>query len=733
MTNTHQFTGSVLMTGSLNVTSGITGSLLGTAATASYILNAVSASYWSGSIINAATASYVVTAQTASYVLQAVSASYAINATGSFVQGGNSFGTTAVLGTNDSQSLSIETNNTESVFISSNNRYVGVFRNFPFYQSNSPVFEVSGAVRALTYGSNSSGSFQAFGNSSFPVLYTARLDGTFPGTIVSSGWGDFGINNSLLVGYTPNTSSHGVGTVHISSSLSVGKIDNNSTFDILGLGIITGSLIVTNTISGSLFGTASYASQSLSASYWSGSIINAATASYVVTAQTASYVLTSSYANNSNSASYAITASYILNAVSASYASTSSYVLNAVSSSYSTTALTAINWSGSVINAATASYVQNAQSASYILNAVSSSFAATASYVVTAQTASYVLNAISSSFAATASYVLNAVSASRATSASRADLATTASYVLQAVSASYWSGSVINATTASYVLQAVSASYWSGSIINAATASYVLNAVSSSYWSGSITNAATASYVLNAISSSYATTASYAQNSVPPTIAQNSITAGQSLYLNFTGSGVTATVSSNTASIYIPGGGGSSSTGSSYAAFTQATPATTWTFNHNLGYLYPTITVYDANNSQIIPSQVLASSINQLTITFSSARTGYATAVIGSATPAPSTTNIVTTTGANPLVSVATGSYNAVFYNYVAVSASNARAGNIVAVWRNALISFDETTTTDIGNTSGVTFTASLSTANTVLTAGTTSPNWSIKITSTYL
>ena len=160
---------------------------------------------------------------------------------------------------------------------------------------------------------------------------------------------------------------------------------------------ITGSLTITeklNVIGGvtaSLQGTASWANnattasyvvQAQSASYWSGSIINAATASYVQTAQTASYVL------NAVSSSYALSASYwsgsIINAA------TASYVENAQSASY---------WSGSIINAATASYVQTAQTASYVLNAV------TASYVQTAQTASYVLNAVSASYASTASYL----------------------------------------------------------------------------------------------------------------------------------------------------------------------------------------------------------------------------------------------------------------------------------------------------------------------------------------
>jgi hypothetical protein len=87
---------------------------------------------------------------------------------------------------------------------------------------------------------------------------------------------------------------------------------------------ITGSLNVTQGITGSLFGTSSWA-------------IDAIRAQNVTTA---SYALTSSYSNNSTSASYALTASYIQNAQSASY------VLNAVSSSFATTssyATTALN------------------------------------------------------------------------------------------------------------------------------------------------------------------------------------------------------------------------------------------------------------------------------------------------------------------------------------------------------------------------------------------------------
>jgi hypothetical protein len=91
LTNTHQFTGSVLMTGSLAVNGSSTILTNQTSsmsvATASYVLQAVSASFASntpgisnGTASNAATASYVVTAQTASYVLNAVSSSFAATA-----------------------------------------------------------------------------------------------------------------------------------------------------------------------------------------------------------------------------------------------------------------------------------------------------------------------------------------------------------------------------------------------------------------------------------------------------------------------------------------------------------------------------------------------------------------------------------------------------------------------------------------------------------------------------
>jgi hypothetical protein len=230
----------------------------------------------------------------------------------------------------------------------------------------------------------------------------------------------------------------------ISNNTGIFSVDNIGTVSITGSlntfgnTTLTGSLNVSGSITGSLFGTSSFA---VSAS-------QAQTASYVITAQTASYVVSASYAlssSQSQTASYVVSASY---ALSSSQATTASYVVTAQTASYVLSASYALSSSQAqtasyVVTAQTASYVQNAQTASYVLNAVSASYAlsssqaTTASYVVTAQTASYVLSAsyaLSSSQAQTASYVLNAISASYSLSSSQA---TTASYVLNAVSASY--------------------------------------------------------------------------------------------------------------------------------------------------------------------------------------------------------------------------------------------------------------------------------------------------------
>tara|TARA_Y100000385_G_scaffold290025_1_gene361488 strand:- start:91 stop:1584 length:1494 start_codon:yes stop_codon:yes gene_type:complete len=93
----------------------------------------------------------------------------------------------------------------------------------------------------------------------------------------------------------------------------------------------------------------------------------------------------------------------------------------------------------------------------------------------------------------------------------------------------------------------------------------------------------------------------------------------------------------------------------------------------------------------------------------------YTTAII-SATSASSTAS---------LTSLSTSSYDGAFFDYTITSASNARAGSIMSVWNGGTVSFTETTTTDIGSTSGLDLQVIISESQAQLVAITdsTSPN----------
>jgi len=269
------------------------------------------------------------------------------------------------------------------------------------------------------------------------------------------------INKSDIVSgsATLNGNNSFTGSQNISGSLNVvGSVNITGSFNAVQAGI-----------TGSLLGTASYASQSLYSD-------NAQTASYVVTAQTASYW--SGSIINAQTASYAESASY---AISSSYAATSSFADNfTVAGTLTAQTIIAQTITSSVeyITGSTkfGSLLSNTHQFTGSVSVTGSLAVNNSNVVLTNQT--------SSMSVATASYV---------------EISQTASYVTQAQSASYWSGSITNAATASYVVQAQSASYWSGSITNAATASYVLQAVSASY----------------ATTASYAETASNAPNYLP--------------------------------------------------------------------------------------------------------------------------------------------------------------------------------------------------------------------------
>jgi hypothetical protein len=191
-----------------------------------------------------------------------------------------------------------------------------LFGTASYYLENDPVF-VSKSGSLATTGSNTFYGNQIISGSGINTILQVHGANAEP-------WA-FGIyndtynpNQSVLAGFVDNTGEASIGTevdkpLYIYTNANYG----NPTLIISSSGvIIDAALTVNNGITGSLFGTASWAT-------------NAVTASYVQTAQTASYVL------NAVSSSFSQTASFITTA------QTASYVLQSVSASFATSALTA--------------------------------------------------------------------------------------------------------------------------------------------------------------------------------------------------------------------------------------------------------------------------------------------------------------------------------------------------------------------------------------------------------
>ena len=240
------------------------------------------------------------------------------------------------------------------------------------------------------------------------------------------------------------------------------------------------SLNVVAGVTGSLFGTASFAQTANTASY----VLNAVSASYALSssnAATASYILQAVSASFATNAANATTASYVQNAASASYALSASYaptITYTFNNGISDVGSNTIRLGGALITNTTidgnfsltrtadragSTFIisnPNALGTGLTVNGTSVAIAASGSVNVTGSVSS-TLFGFTGSLQGTASWAQNVVSASYALSAS---------YVPggSSISASY-------AATASVLLGSVtSASY-------AATSSYAFNSITASY------------------------------------------------------------------------------------------------------------------------------------------------------------------------------------------------------------------------------------------------------------
>ena len=92
-----------------------------------------------------------------------------------------------------------------------------------------------------------------------------------------------------------------------------------------------------------------------------------------------------------------------------------------------------------------------------------------------------------------------------------------------------------------------------------------------------------------------------------------------------------------------------------------------------------------------------------------------------------------TIVGTNNLYTQATGSYTAAFCKYTLLKGANARAGEFMTVWNGSSVSYTDTSTTDIGDTSDITFTSSAVTGNIQISTIAASSGWTIKTLVTYI
>jgi hypothetical protein len=346
-------------------------------------------------------------------------------------------------------------------------------------------------------------------------------------------------------------------------------------------------------------------------------------------------------------------------------------------------------------------------------------------------TAAYAMNGggsgISASYAATASYAVtysyasHVTIADRAYSADVADLAETASYVLHV-------GTVTSASHANLA----DAAFLAADALHADTASFTM-------FSDLAANASSADYSETASLAIFAQTASY---SLVTNIISSSFADMYFSILFATGSGPVP--------IVVDGGGDF-----------YYNPGRDIFFVHHILATDISASLYGTASYSLDGAHSLLSDTASLTFfaefcnsaSYSLEATYADTASIsfyaknaGSASYAITASSLIgwnfinTSSNVNvlsndvPVVEIATGSYNAAFFDYVALSGSNTRAGIVFGSWVNGLINYTEVSNVDIGDTSKVTMSLALNGGKVQLLANVsdTTP-WNIKALGRYL
>lgn len=85
------------------------------------------------------------------------------------------------------------------------------------------------------------------------------------------------------------------------------------------------------------------------------------------------------------------------------------------------------------------------------------------------------------------------------------------------------------------------------------------------------------------------------------------------------------------------------------------------------------------------------------------------------------------TAGTNTIYSIPTSAYTGAFFDYALIGSAGARAGNIMSIFSGTTVQFTEVTTNDIGNTTPVSFSMSVSSGLARLSSSATTAGWTLK------
>jgi len=96
--------------------------------------------------------------------------------------------------------------------------------------------------------------------------------------------------------------------------------------------------------------------------------------------------------------------------------------------------------------------------------------------------------------------------------------------------------------------------------------------------------------------------------------------------------------------------------------------------------------------------------------------------------PSLNTTDKVTAgIGLTNIASIPTSTYTGAFFDYTINDGTNLRAGNIMSIWSGTTVQYTETSTNDIGNTSGLTFNMIITGSTAILRTSGITAGWTVK------